>query len=270
MNSEKTKYLTIFKEYVCILEEKIEQDKNILICNIYTNNKNSENIENIKKIEQDLRHYLDLETDYDNIFKKLKQNPKFKQAVEYGKGIRILNQELLEMIISYIISANNNINNIKRSVNIISQKCGEKIEFEYNGEKYTKYLFPSLEKLKKLTIEDMKDAKTGFRANRLIDTISKLNLEYLEKLKTLTDQELLEELTKFNGIGPKVANCIMLFGMHRIESFPIDVWVRRVMSEIFFNGIEQSDKKILEVVKDIPQKGIAQQCLFYWRKNETK
>lgn len=217
-----------------------------------------------------MRHYLDLETDYNNIFEKLKENPKFKEAVEYGKGIRILNQELLEMIISYIISANNNINNIKRSVNIISTKGGEKIEFEYDGKKYTEYLFPSLEKLKQFTVEDMKNAKTGFRADRLVDTISKLSLDYLEKLKKLSDKELLEELTKFNGIGPKVANCIMLFGMHRIESFPIDVWVRRVMSEIFFDGVEQSDKKILEVVKDIPQKGIAQQCLFYWRKNETK
>lgn len=264
LDENATKYLTIHKKIVYILEEYDEKEKEIEIekekeieketkNNKLKNSKDLKDLKNskdskslkviaysndeklLKNAKEELEEYLDFETDYEKIINTLKKDPKIEEAVLYGKGIRILKQDLLEMIVSYIISANNNIGNIRRSVNIISKIGGEKVEFEYEGKKYEEYTFPSLESLKKMTVEDFKEAKTGFRSERLVKTIARIDLEYLKYLETLDDTKLYEALLELDGVGPKVANCIMLFGLKRKESFPIDVWVRRVMSEIYFD-----------------------------------
>lgn len=216
-----------------------------------------------------LEEYFNLSENYEDIKKKYSENyESLKKATEFAYGLRILKQDEFETIISFIISANNNIKRIKKIINNISIKCGKKIEFE--GKEY--YGFPSIEELRKLKEEDFKSLGAGFRAKYLESTVNKIysdNLEkYIEKLNNLSNKELEKELLNLKGVGPKVANCIMLFGFNRIDSFPIDVWVKRVMQEEFFGGEEVSNKKIEEFANTLYKKGLAQQYLFYWRREQ--
>ena len=216
-----------------------------------------------------LEEYFNLSENYEDIKKKYSENyESLKKSTEFAYGLRILKQDEFETIISFIISANNNIKRIKKIINNISMKCGKKIEFE--GKEY--YGFPSIEELRKLKEEDFKSLGAGFRAKYLESTVNKIysdNLEkYIEKLNNLSNKELEKELLNLKGVGPKVANCIMLFGFNRIDSFPIDVWVKRVMQEEFFGGEEVSNKKIEEFANTLYKKGLAQQYLFYWRREQ--
>ena len=216
-----------------------------------------------------LEEYFNLSENYEDIKKKYSENyESLKKATEFAYGLRILKQDEFETIISFIISANNNIKRIKKIINNIYMKCGKKIEFE--GKEY--YGFPSIEELRKLKEEDFKSLGAGFRAKYLESTVNKIysdNLEkYIEKLNNLSNKELEKELLNLKGVGPKVANCIMLFGFNRIDSFPIDVWVKRVMQEEFFGGEEVSNKKIEEFANTLYKKGLAQQYLFYWRREQ--
>ena len=216
-----------------------------------------------------LEEYFNLSENYEDIKKKYSENyESLKKATEFAYGLRILKQDEIETIISFIISANNNIKRIKKIINNISMKCGKKIEFE--GKEY--FGFPNIEELRKLKEEDFKSLGAGFRAKYLESTVNKIysdNLEkYIEKLNNLSNKELEKELLNLKGVGPKVANCIMLFGFNRIDSFPIDVWVKRVMQEEFFGGEEVSNKKIEEFANTLYKKGLAQQYLFYWRREQ--
>lgn len=216
-----------------------------------------------------LEEYFNLSENYEDIKKKYSENyESLKKATEFAYGLRILKQDEFETIISFIISANNNIKRIKKIINNISMKCGKKIEFE--GKEY--FGFPSIEELRKLKEEDFKSLGAGFRDKYLESTVNKIysdNLEkYIEKLNNLSNKELEKELLNLKGVGPKVANCIMLFGFNRIDSFPIDVWVKRVMQEEFFGGEEVSNKKIEEFANTLYEKGLAQQYLFYWRREQ--
>ena len=216
-----------------------------------------------------LEKYFNLSENYEDIKKKYSENyESLKKATEFAYGLRVLKQDEFETIISFIISANNNIKRIKKIINNISMKCGKKIEFE--GKEY--FGFPNIEELRKLKEEDFKSLGAGFRAKYLESTVNKIysdNLEkYIEKLNNLSNKELEKELLNLKGVGPKVANCIMLFGFNRIDSFPIDVWVKRVMQEEFFGGEEVSNKKIEEFANTLYKKGLAQQYLFYWRREQ--
>ena len=270
-------------ENTCLKEGKKDKSINLDVC-IYLKENEKINEENERKI---LSHYLDLERDYSKIKDNIIENTKntigaieVKQAIEYGEGIRILKQDIIETTISFIISANNNIPRIKKSVEYLSKNFGEKIEiddeiFGINLQEFKEniYTFPKIEILSKLTEEDFKNAGTGFRAKRLVCTIEKLKNGFLEDLEGLSDEELFEKLVLLDGVGPKVANCIMLFAYNRLESFPIDVWVKRVMSEVFFKGIEEekiTNDKIMNIVKNIKNRGIMQQYLFYWRRERGK
>lgn len=281
-------YIGIYNDRAYVIKELLDKEKKDMIdldiC-IYL-------AETIKEVNEEkekaiIYNYLDIAKDYSAIKKDILENTKktvvykeVKEAIEYGKGIRILKQDKIETIISFIISANNNIPRIKKSVEYISKNFGEKIEiddeiFGINLQEFKEkmYTFPKIETLSKLTEEDFKNAGTGFRAKRLVSTIEKLNNGFLEDLECLLDEELFEKLVLLDGVGPKVANCIMLFAYNRLESFPIDVWVKRVMSEVFFKGIEEekiTNDKIMNIVKNIKNKGIMQQYLFYWRRERGK
>ena len=142
-----------------------------------------------------------------------------KKSVDFGYGIRILNQDLWEMIISFIISANNNIPRIKGIIERISEKCGEKIT--WNGKDY--YLFPTVEKLSKLSVSDLRSLGTGFRDKRIYKTTqmilnNEVSIDKLTKMKN-TFRNKREELLKLDGVGEKVADCIMLFALKRYDSF---------------------------------------------------
>ena len=223
-------------------------------------------------IKEVIEYYFDLNTDYEEIKQKLSNIDEYlKTSIEYGKGIRILNQDLWEMIISFIISANNNIPRIKGIIERLSKKYGN--EIEWNGQKY--YTFPTPEQLKDVTVEEYRKLGLGFRDIRLYETTKMiLNKEVdLEKLRNNPNtQEVRDELLKLSGVGPKVADCILLFSdLKRFDVFPIDVWVRRVMNDLYIkedNEAKVSKKKIEKLADEKfgNLKGLAQQYLFYWRR----
>lgn len=223
---------------------------------------------NIKEVVED---YFDFNTNYEEIKEKLASVDDYlKQSIEFGNGIRILNQDLWETIISFIISANNNIPRIKGIIERISKKYGKKIE--WSGKEY--YTFPTCEQLSDATVEDLRALGLGFRDKRVYET-TKIFVN-----KEITIQELIEEqdvntlrekLLTLPGVGPKVADCIMLFGLKRFEVFPIDVWVRRVMNDLYIKNEDETKVKNTEIEKLAVEKyanlaGLAQQYLFYWRR----
>lgn len=224
-------------------------------------------------IKEICKEYFDLDTDYDEIKGRLsKIDEHLKVSTKYGKGIRILKQDLWETIISFIISANNNIPRIKGIIERISKKYGEKIEF--NGKEY--FSFPDMESLGKASVQDLRDLGFGFRDKRIYETTHMfLNNEItLKELEEETDTAVLRnKLMTLSGVGEKVADCIMLFSLKRFDVFPVDVWVRRVMNELYLKEEDES-----KVSKDVLQKlakekygemaGLAQQYLFYRRRSE--
>ena len=194
-----------------------------------------------------------------------------EKSILYGEGIRLLNQDLWETIISFIISANNNIPRIKGIIERISKKYGNQIV--WNGEEY--YTFPTPEQLGKATVEDLRSLGLGFRDVRVFETTQKvLNKEIdLYQLHAESDTEIVrEKLLELPGVGPKVADCILLFStLKRFNVFPIDVWVRRVMNDLYIKNEDETkvDKKLIlgvanEKFGDLC--GIAQQYLFYWKR----
>ena len=215
------------------------------------------------------QEYFDLNTDYDYIKNTLSNVDEYlKQSISYGHGIRILKQDLWETLISFIISANNNIPRIKMIIERICRKYGKKIEFE-NREYYT---FPRPGELKNATVQDFRDLGLGFRDIRVYETVqkvlsNKINLKELEEEQNV--QDLRNKLLEIPGVGPKVADCIMLFALKKYEVFPIDVWVRRVISELYFDKNEQKPQVIQKFAKEKYGNlaGLAQQYLFFWRRS---
>ena len=224
---------------------------------------------NIKDVVEE---YFDLNRDYEKIKEELsKIDENMKTSIEYGKGIRILNQDLFETIISFIISANNNIPRIKGIIERLSKKYGK--EIIWNGKKY--YTFPTAKSLKNVGVKEYRDLGLGFRDIRLYETVKmilegKVNLEELEKNKNTI--EVREKLLELSGVGPKVADCILLFSdLKRFEVFPIDVWVRRVMNDLYIKKEDETKVNKKEIEKLAKEKfgdlaGLAQQYLFYWRR----
>ena len=223
----------------------------------------------IKTVVED---YFDLKRDYSKIKKELsKIDTNVKESIKYGEGIRILNQELFETILSFIISANNNIPRIKGIIERISKKYGD--EIKWKGKSY--YTFPTLEQLKNVTIEDYRNLGAGFRDKRLYETVNILYEQKVDTKKWYQEKDTLkvrEELLTLSGVGPKVADCILLFSdLKRFDVFPIDVWVRRVMNELYINNPDEkkvSKKQIENIAKEKfgNLEGLAQQYLFYWKR----
>ncbi len=213
------------------------------------------------------RHYLDLNRDYGKIKGQLGRGDKvMRKATSFGWGIRILNQDLWETIVSFIISQNNNIPRIKGCIEKLAELYGEPVMTEceslaadYSGEANAKrwYTLPTPEKLASLSIEDLAPVKLGYRAKYLIETAKAVGNQGLPQNR--------EELTGLCGVGPKVAGCIALFGMNCRDSFPIDVWVARVMHQLY--GLEEKDKAAMAAFarkKFGKLGGFAQQYLFYY------
>jgi len=230
--------------------------------------------------------YFDLDRDYSIIKEEISKDILLKQSIEFGDGVRVLNQDPFEMLISFIISARNNIPSIKKTVNKISTKWGKNIN--YKGNKY--YAFPSIYEIKDATLEEIQETGASFRSKYIIDTIKNVynatkerenldvnkensSLKYdLDYIKGLNDDECHNALQEFKGVGAKVADCIMLFSMRKTSAFPVDVWVKRAM--IHFYGAEDSSLNKIRIFgrnKFGELAGFAQQYLFYYaRENKIK
>lgn len=219
-------------------------------------------------------HYFDLDRDYDEIKRELSKDPILAEAIKFGEGIRILNQEPFEMVISFIISANNQIPRIKKSIELISEHYGNVTEGRFSCDiegKFSRgnfFSFPTAESLSKANPKDLKEiCKVGFRDVRIVDTSKiiasgQLDLNSIFDLSRDQGKELLMTLP---GVGPKVSDCILLFAFNKAEAFPVDVWVKRVMEHFYLK--EDTKEKLIgahgaRLFGSLA--GFAQQYLFYY------
>lgn len=197
--------------------------------------------------------YFDLDRDYAAICRTLQSDSYLNKAINEYSGIRILKQDEWEAFCSFIISQNNNIPRIKGIIERLCIAFGE----DLGGGDFS---FPSAEKLADLTVEDLAPLRSGFRAKYIIDAARKVadGEVNLKKMLTCDMDEARAELIKIKGVGAKVAECTLLYGCGRVEAFPVDVWVRRIMAELYPEGLPACTKDV---------EGIAQQYLFHWRRN---
>lgn len=200
------------------------------------------------------KDYFDLERDYSLIVKAISANEILKTASEYGSGIRVLNQEPWETLCSFIISQNNNIKRIKGIISRLCENFGENKNYYYT--------FPSAEKIAELSLDDLAVLRSGFRAKYILDAAQKVSSKEIDlnSLKNLPVDDARNELMKIKGVGPKVADCALLFSHKHIEAFPKDVWIKRAMEQLFDGELPQ---------EAIPYAGIVQQYIFFYAR-ETK
>ncbi len=200
------------------------------------------------------KNYFDLERNYAEIIEKISSNAILKTATKFGNGIRILNQEPWETLCSFIISQNNNIKRIKGIIERFCELFGE------NKGNY--YAFPKAEVIANLTVEDLAPIRSGFRAKYIIDAAKKITSSEvnLNALSDMTIDNARNELMKIKGVGPKVADCALLFSHKHIEAFPQDVWIKRAMQSLFGGELPQEAKEYAGIVQ--------QYIFFYARENK--
>ncbi|KXG75636.1 DNA-3-methyladenine glycosylase family protein [Thermotalea metallivorans] len=214
------------------------------------------------------REYFDLDRDYGKIKETLcKNDPIMAKAVEKGHGIRILKQDPWETLISFILSSNRAIPLIKKSIEALCEKYGQPLG-EYREKKY--YAFPEPEVLWKKSIEEIQACKTGYRAKYIAGAAAMVGEKQTDIYQLQYDdrETARKELMKISGVGPKVADCILLFSMGKFDAFPVDVWVKRVM-EYFYLPEETAPKDIQHFAQKRFESyaGFAQQYLFYYARN---
>ncbi|MBQ8409819.1 MAG: DNA-3-methyladenine glycosylase 2 family protein [Clostridia bacterium] len=226
----------------------------------------------LEEYEQIWQAFLGLDRDYDEINRSilsLSDNPALRDAVMRGDGIRILNQDGWEAICSFIISQNNNIPRIKKLITSLCLACGEQVDVSImeghvadahkNADGHF-YSFPSPEKVLSLGIPKLYELKMGFRAKYIQDAAEKaasgeIDFSLLRSAKT---ERCIQHLCAVKGIGPKVASCALLFGFGKLDTFPIDVWIKKATVKYFDSGF--SPEHLGEYA------GVAQQYLFYYER----
>ena len=199
--------------------------------------------------------FLSLDTDYTALKEKFSKNETLARAIAFAPGIRVLNQDFFETLITFIISQNNNIPRIKQLCDRISEKYGTKI-----GDTYA---FPSPQQMADITEQDYKDMKFGFRAKYLADAVAKVLSGEIDEttVKSLSYEEAQKYLMQIKGVGPKVADCVLLFSCRQYRSFPKDVWIKKAMAQLFPDGIPKEAEGY---------EGIAQQYIFHYARFNLK
>lgn len=218
------------------------------------------------------KNYFDLDRDYKNIKNwLLSKDDSLKEAIDSKYGVRILNQDFFEMLITFIISQNKQIPHIMQIVTVISIQYGVRLG-EIDGKSY--YSFPTPEALSKVSEEEFRSLKAGFRAPYLVDACQKIYNGDIreEELHLLDNEGVLRRLMTIKGVGEKIAHCVMLFGLSRRDAFPVDVWIKRIMEHIYYKKVTKK-----EVIQQFAKEhfgeygGYAQQYLFYYaRDNKIK
>lgn len=194
-------------------------------------------------------NYFDLQTDYNEIKNELNKYEKIRPAIQACGGIRILRGEFVEIVVSFIISANNNIKRFTKTLNLICEKFGTKLN---NG----MFSFPSLIQLEAITEQEFNILGCGYRSNYLIKAVKQLSLMNYNELSLLPNDQLDKQLRQITGVGPKVSACVMLFAFHRLDAFPIDTWITKSLQQL----TETEKNEILSS----QYAGVAQQYIFYY------
>lgn len=238
------------------------QDSNIMFYNA-----------NASELDEIWVPYFDLDTNYKEITSILKNKDKhMKAAVEFGEGIRILKQDPWEMLISFIISQNKAIPHIKQCIRNICEKFGTPLE-PISGSDRHYYTFPTPKELSRATEQELRDCKVGFRAAYIMDACHKvMNGDIiLNDLFIMETDKARDILMTIKGVGPKVADCILLFAYGKTEVFPTDVWIKRIIEGLYFDGRDVPMKEIQQFAKDYfgDLAGYAQQYLFYYARENS-
>ena len=245
--------------YTVILSDRvinIKQDNDKIIVR-------SNKEDNLKEV---IFNYFDLNYDYSSLNDFLLEiDSNNKEIIESSNGLKMINEPRFEVIISYILSSNNRVPQIKRALDNISKTYGKEVLF--NNKTY--YLFPSIDELSNCDINTLRECKTGFRDKYIYEFINKIkNNEFdINKIEKMDSMEALNYLKTINGIGDKVASCILLFGFHRFDVFPIDTWVKKYMKEKY------NLNSVLEIQKFMKNKygnysGLVIQYIFNYRRNK--
>ncbi len=217
-------------------------------------------------------HYLALDRDYSEINRdilSLSDNPTLKEALDVSSGIRILKQEPWEAICSFIISQNNNIPRIKKIIASLSRECGKRVNVSLMDEHIASthmenegnfFSFPTADEILPLGVDGLFSLKTGFRAKYIFDAATRMSQGEIDisLLENAPTADAIAHLCSVKGIGPKVASCVLLFGLARLDAFPVDVWIKKVMAKYFDEDFEPS--ALGEYA------GVAQQYLFYFER----
>jgi N-glycosylase/DNA lyase len=217
-------------------------------------------------LPQIISGYFSLDDDVESICEFLATDPAIRAAVSYGYGLRILRQDPWECLVSYITSTMNNIPAICKITRYFRETLGEPVGF---GE----YTFPTPEKFLEAGHHCVRDSRCGFRSGYIMDAAEKLvrGEVDLDLLHGISSAEARDELQKIKGVGPKVADCVLLFGYHRLDVFPVDRWVARAMSRLYSGGDQMTEKKAREEGSRRfgPFAGYAQEYLFHYIRNQS-
>lgn len=242
-------WVGVIKNKLCILKQ---------YDNYVTTNLNEEDIDLVI-------YYFNIDMNYTEEISKLNLDEFAEKAYKYGRGIHILRQDYFETMVTFLMSSCNTMRNIRNIVNKLSELYGEKLEVEYNGKIYIGYTFPTLERLSELGIAELEQCRMGFRAKYLVDMcrILKSNKHILYELELGVNGDMTEynktikNLTKFKGIGEKVANCIGLFAGHNLCAFPIDTHMQQIIDKEYKGKIDLNRYGNIS--------GIVQQYMYYYK-----
>ena len=209
--------------------------------------------------EKYFEKFFDLQTDYSKIKKELLKTPLLKEPIKFGYGIRILKNELFETLISFIVSANNNIKRIKMILFRLREKLGKKMDGYY--------AFPTYEKLLSVDVEFFKEIGCGYRAEYLYKVLRQITPQDLYDFQSLETEMLKNKLITLSGVGPKVADCVLLFGYGRKDVFPVDTWIAGM-----YNMYYSSESNRIKIRNNLVNQfkglsGYAQQYLFYYQRS---
>ena len=220
---------------------------------------------NMDNIEMVIRNYFDLDFDYDSINQELLSiDSNNKVIIDSCIGLKMINEPKLEVIMSYILSANNGVPQIRNSLDNISRMFGKKVVFR--NKEY--YLFPSIDELKIASCDDFRACKAGFRDKYLYEFVCKVKdgLFDFNLIDSMNSEDALKYLMNYKGIGEKVASCILLFGYHRFDVFPIDTWVKKYMKDKY-NLCTVSDIRKFMLDKYSSNCGLVIQYIFHYSRN---
>ena len=236
---------------------KIEQYRNKLLFETFPRGR-----------EHLIEDYFRLDDDFDEILDSLKQDPVLWPALKQHLGLRLVRQEPFECLISFITSAASNIPRINQCLNSIAQAFGEPIG-DLDG--IILYSFPTPEMLSQVGEEELNVCNLGYRAKHIHQASQIITDSELSMIRKMPYERAKKMLMELPGVGPKVADCVLLFSMDKLEAFPVDVWIKRIMEELYFEGRKTTESKIREFAMEHfgQYAGYAQQYLYHYHRTTS-